>query len=369
MKSNKLNFIQICSLYVGVIMGAGFASGRECWQYFGVFGKDGYKGIAAISIYFVLISLMLVFISLSKNTSDLGRIISPFENKTLINFIGIIMAAIYYSMIIAMSAAGGSLLNQQFGINKAIGGIIIVALVIVTVLGDFDRVSKILSALIPVLFISSILVISLVIFSNFEQSGATSGYEAGDMTPNWMVSAIVFSSYNTLGMITMISNSSINAKSGRHAVIGAVLGSLMLGLLTVLLLRAMLSDMAFSSVLDLPMLGFSARLSTVINYIYAIVLYGAVYSTAASTYYGFSTKLPSNKYKKHIIVGGAIFGFVIGLSGFKSIVEYLYSAQGYIGMCFIILISINFVKELKNKTNSYKISNRNAFSFFDKDKK
>lgn len=342
----RLSILNIAALYIGVIMGAGFASGREAWQFFGVFGNKGYYGAIAVSVAFVLIAVMLSYISLSKNTTDLGRMISPFENKTVVKIIGIITAAIYYSMIVAMTAAGGSLLNQVFGVNKMIGGVIIAILVVITVLGDFARLSKVFKLLTPILFALSILTIALIIFADFPQSDATTGFKPGDMTPNWFVSAIVFVSYNMIGMITMAGSCAINAKDRRTAFTGAILGALCLGFLTLILLRALLSDMAFSSMLDLPMLGFSTRISKVLSLVYAFVLYGAVYQTAASTYYGFSTKLPENKYKKPIIIGGAAAGFVMGLTGFKTLVEYLYSIQGYIGIVFLILIIINFSKEV-----------------------
>ena len=115
----KLKMFNIAALYIGVIMGAGFASGREAWQFFGVFGEQGYYGAIAVTVCFVMVACMLSYIALSKNTSDLGRLISPVESRFVVNTVGIITAAIYYSMIIAMTAAGGSLLNQQFGINKA----------------------------------------------------------------------------------------------------------------------------------------------------------------------------------------------------------------------------------------------------------
>ena len=252
-----------------------------------------------------------------------------------------------------MTAAGGSLLNQQFGISKVIGGTVIAVLSVITVLGDFERVSRIFRLMIPVLFLIGVLTILLTIKADFGQSGAVTGYKAGRMSPNWVISSIVFMAYNSLGMITMAGNSAVNAKNVKNAYAGAVLGTLCLGSLTILLLRALLTDMAFSSSLDLPMLGFSARLSPALNVIYAIVLYGAVYSTGASNYYGFSTKIPDVKYKKYIIVSGAVIGLLIGFTGFKNIVEFLYPAQGYVGILFIILIVINFFKELTSTSSKY----------------
>ena len=242
----KLSWIEIAALYIGVIMGAGFASGRECWQFFGVFGRKGYLGAAAGTLCFVLLACMLTYIARSKGTSDLGRLISPFDNEVIDGAVGWVLAAVYYSMIIAMTAAGGSLLNQQFGISKVIGGSVIALLCIITVLGDFERVSKIFRLMVPVLFAVSVLTIILTIRADFAQSGATEGYRPGRMSPNWPVSALVFIAYNTLGMITMAGSSAVNAKDRKNAYAGAVTGTLCLGLLTLLLLRALLSDMAVS---------------------------------------------------------------------------------------------------------------------------
>ena len=345
----KLSFIEITSLYIGVIMGAGFASGRECWQFFGVFGQKGYFGAVFSTVCFVVLACMLTYIARSKQTSDLGRLISPFDNSFIDNIIGWTLGIIYYTMIIAMTAAGGSLLNQQFGISKVFGGLVIAVLCIITVLGDFERVSKVFRLLVPVLFVIGVATILITIHMDFGQSGAVSGYRPGRMSPNWPVSALVFMAYNTLGMITMAGSCAVNARDTSNAYKGAVLGTLCLGGLTILLLRALLTDMAFSSSLDLPMLGFSARISPLLNIVYAVILYGAVYSTGASTYYGFSTRIKDSRIKKYIIIFGAAAGFLLGLTGFKRLVEFLYPAQGYIGILFIFLIIINFFRELKSE--------------------
>ena len=50
------------------------------------------------------------------------------------------------------------------------------------------------------------------------------------------------------------------------------------------------------------------------------------------------------------MVAAAFAGFGIGLSGFKTLVAYLYPPQGYIGIVFIGMIVMNFFKE-KSKSS------------------
>lgn len=71
----KLNFFTVATMYIGVIMGAGFASGRECWQFFGIFGYNGYKGILITGIGFLVVSVMISYIAISTHTIQLGALI------------------------------------------------------------------------------------------------------------------------------------------------------------------------------------------------------------------------------------------------------------------------------------------------------
>lgn len=347
--NNKLSWIGVSAVYIGVIMGAGFASGRECWQFFGVFGKQGFYGTLYVTIAFFIISFMLTFISLKKNTNDLGELISPIDNSFIKRIIKIILAITYYSMIIAMTAAGGSLLNQQFGINKAVGGAIIGVAVLITILGDFERISMIFKYIEPVMItIALITIISIIFNKDISQSGNISGFEISKMTPNWIISSMLFVSFNSLGMITIASDAALNAKDKKNAFCGAGISSILLGLLTIILLFALQKDMTFSDSLDMPMLGFSMKINKILNILYAIVLCLGVYSTGSGTYYAFGKSIPESKLKKPILIFGILAGYVVGLTGFKKIVLYLYPIQGYLGIAILIFIFLNFCKEFKN---------------------
>lgn len=344
----RLSWINVASIYIGVIMGAGFASGRECWQFFGVFGRKGLFGSIFVTISFLIISLMLTYVSLSKNTTNLGKVISPVDKIYIVRGIKGILAITYYSMLIAMTAAGGSILKQQFGINKIIGGAIIAIAILITVLGDFTRISKVFNYTEPILItIAIITIIAIILNNDITQSGMTSGFEISEMTPNWLVGSILFVSYNSLGMITISSDAAVNAKNKKHAFCGAAFASILLGAMTIVLLFSLQKDMAFSDSLDLPMLGYSMRINKTLNILYTIVLCFGVYSTGSGTYYAFSSNIPNGKYKKTALIIGAVIGYIIGLTGFKEIVSYLYPLQGYLGIIILTLVFLNFFIEIK----------------------
>lgn len=347
--SKKLNFIGVAAMYVGSVMGAGFASGRESWQFFGVFGSKAYLGIFISAMCFAAIAFMINYISIEKDTTDIGTIVSFTDNRVVIEGIGYSMAAFLFTTIISMSAAGGSFLNQEFGLSKAVGGGIIAFLVAITVLGDFERISKLFKFIVPMLFAIVVGCSIIVIFSDIEQSGATSGFKPSIMAPDWIFAAFVFVAYNMLGMIPMGASASLNAKSKRQAFIGSVIGGFALGVMTLVLVMALQKDMAYTDVLDLPMLGYSLRISTVANILYGVVLYAAIYSAATSTFYGFTTKLPDRPWKSKVIIVAIIIGFAVGLTGFKNVVAYLYPVEGYYGLAIITMMTVNFFKVMIQK--------------------
>ena len=79
-KSVNLNVLNVALMFVGAIMGAGFASGRELWQFFGVFGIRGKIGVLLVGILFILLGTATAYIARKLGTNEMGRIIAPGNN-------------------------------------------------------------------------------------------------------------------------------------------------------------------------------------------------------------------------------------------------------------------------------------------------
>lgn len=366
MKNKKLSLFGVAIMYVGTIMGAGFASGREIWQFFGVFMDKAYIGIFLIAILFVIFGLMAAYVARKINTNDMGKIIVPSDNPVIINIFGYFMAFIMFTVLITMSSAGGSIFAQQFGLPKILGGVVIIVLTLVTVLGEFQRVSKTFKYIMPVLFAIVIIVCTAITFGDYPVSDLADEPTPSLMAPNWFLAAWLYISYNILAMIPIVATSSINAKSEKSALFGTMLGGLLLGILALFLVSTMLTDPSLSQSLDMPMLGLSAKMGKLFNLLYTFVMLFAVFSAATGNYYGFTTKIKDGPKKKWIIIIVAWIGFLFGLFGFKNVIAYMFPAEGYLGFIIMIMLAVNCYKVSRKKDlpDAFEdFSNGNRFQF------
>lgn len=353
-ENRKIGSFAIAMIYVGSIIGAGFASGREIWQYFGVFGKMGIIGLLLAGCLFIIFGIMLVYIGRKINSNDMGKVILPFENKTAASALGYVLAVVIFVPLVTMSAAGGAFVSQQFGIHRAIGGLAIVVMVIFTVLGNFERISKVFNWLMPILVFVVAGGSFYIILFHTPNSSMDYTAKPSPLAPKWYLSAFVYMAYNFIGTIPMMSKAGMQGYSTKTVIRGAALGGFILFVMAFSLNLALAKDPMFADSLDLPMLGMVGRVSYAFNFIYSIVLFFAIYSAATSTFYGVTTKIKEGKYKNYIIIVLAIIGFFLGLAGFRRIVAIVFPIIGIIGFLIIFMIIINFFRVYKGHGTKFK---------------
>ena len=341
-KSVNLNVLNVALMFVGAIMGAGFASGRELWQFFGVFGIRGKIGVLLVGILFILLGTATAYIARKLGTNEMGRIIAPGNNQKITNAVSWFMAIILFTVLINMTAACGAMLNQLFGINPMIGGVLIDVLVVATVLGEFERISKVFKYIMPVLFVAVVAVSIIVILCCDKIEADMSLLNPSPIAGNWVLASCLYISYNILAMIPIVATSSVNAKSEKAAVLGSGLGGVLLGILAFVIVSAIQKDMLFAQEADMPMLAYSTRVAPAAGIVYSVLLFAAIYSSATSNFYGFTTKIKEGPYKSRMVIIAAAAAFLLGLVGFKNVVAYMFPIEGYLGFVIVAMIAVNF---------------------------
>lgn len=343
-QKTNLNLLNVALMFVGAIMGAGFASGREIWQFFGVFGRQGRIGILLIAVLFVVLGMMTAYLARILGTNDMGRIIAPGGNPKIENLVSWFMAIMLFTVLINMTAAGGALLHQNFGISRLVGGVLIGVLVIVTVLGEFERISKVFRYIMPVLFAAVILISVLAVTAKLGASAQREPVKPSPIAGNWILAACLYISYNILAMIPIVATSSVNAKSEKSAMLGSGLGGIFLGVLAFTIVLALQKDMQFAQAMDMPMLAYAGRISKGAGILYSVLLFAAIYASATSNFYGFTTKLRTDEKKSRKVILSACLAFLLGLVGFKNVVAYMFPIEGYLGFAIIAMLLLNFAQ-------------------------
>lgn len=351
--SNKkgIGAFQIAFILVGTIVGAGFASGREIWTYFGAFGKNGYAGLVIFAFGYLVITFASSLISTKISTSDFEKIITPSGCKTLEKAVAGYMSFVLWGVMITMTSAGGSVLASQFGFNKFVGGLIVVVCVLVTIFGDFQRVSKAFTFVMPIMIIAMIITCITCLTTDFVDPGYNDVPLHSVLTPTWYISGIVYVCFTIGGTICMAAKCTMEAKNNKAVYTGIGIAAFLVLLFAVLMTIIENFYPSFSEAMDMPMLGYASLCSPIIELMYSVVMLFCIYASATSNFYNATTKIKESKYRKLIITALALLAYSIGLVGFKNIVNYLFSVVGIVGIFVLTIFFIHLVQELKNENN------------------
>lgn len=348
----EIKSMGIAFTYAGCIIGAGFLSGQELWQFFGSYGKLGIVGfILAMILQIVLCSIIFIYARRSQ-IKEFDLLIA--KAKPVRWFFVFSEAFFIFGVLMVMFAGAGPLIKTVFGLNELLGSIIFAVIVTVATFGGFEKMVKILQMTIPFLTVVTI-IISILAFNKYGFPNISNAEVTGKtvLMPNFIVAFILFAVHNIfciLGVLVPLGNSMDKDSS---AVTGMTLASIVCTLITFSVLMPIYSAPEFAS-FDLPMLELTKTISTPLFFIYGILLLTGMFGSALSHFIAivdFSAKKSQffSSKKNLIITITAIVAFLLSRFGFSELISVLYPLSGYIGIVALTLIIIKFIKF--NKAN------------------
>lgn len=343
--------LQIGSAFVGLIIGAGFASGQEVMQYFTSFGIWGTMGGVITSI---------LFIFLGYTFAQLGTDLQVNSHKAVLNYIGgkyigpildVIITFFLFGVAVVMFAGAGSTFNQMFGINTMVGSVMMIILTVLTLLLNTNKIIGIIATITPYLIAVIFIILIYSIFTmdlTFAEADALAKEEPS-ATSNWLLSAFLYVSYNISAGVALLVIMTGNVKDRKVASMGGVLGGFILGILIILIHTAMLARIDVVSGLDMPTLALANQMHPVIGILTAIALLGMIYNTSVGMLYSFTVRFispESRAYRPAVIIVG-ILGFIASFVGFTTLVGSVYVVMGYLGFVMIILAVVAWLRRSK----------------------
>ncbi|QAS53632.1 YkvI family membrane protein [Halobacillus litoralis] len=335
--------LRIASAFIGIIVGAGFASGQEILQYFTSFGYMGTIGTVIATALFAYMGMMLVKLGTrTKATSHKEAVYRVSGNKYLGMIVDYVIIFTLFGVGVVMIAGAGSIPSQQFGLTPLVGIIFMSVIVIATIMMNVDKVVNIIGSITPFLIIT-VLIISVYSLLTMDQTFSQLNpvaVEQPSVLSNWFISAINYVSFNVAVGASMALLMGGSEKDERVASLGGLLGGLGLGIMIVLSHLAIFSKVDTVAAFDMPILALVDELSPVLATFYSIVLFGMVFNTAVSMFFSFAarfTTVGTSKHKKFVLITGLV-AFGLSFVGFTELVAFTYRLIGFMGLFLIFAI-------------------------------
>lgn len=330
------------SAFIGIIVGAGFASGQEVLQYFTSFGHMGTVAAVLATALFAYLGMTLTRIGSRLQTTSHRDAIYTISGRVLGVIVDYIIIFTLFGVGVVMIAGAGSILHQQFNFPPFIGSLILTILIIMTVMLNVEKVITVIGSVTPFLILALILIslYSLMTMDmSFEQLNPVAK-NVPTTLPNWFVSAINYVSFNIAvgaGMSLVMGGTE---EDERIAAIGGLFGGIGVGILIIIAHLAIFSKVDVIAQYEMPLLKIVDNISPVLGVLMTFILFGMIFNTAVSMFYAFVARFVQmeTKTSNMMIVIIGFIAFVLSFVGFTKLVGELYPVIGYLGLFLILAL-------------------------------
>lgn len=340
--------ISIMLAYVGVLTGAGLASGQELMQYFVSFGIPGLFGLGAIGIMHILVGGIILQLGSHYLADSHIDVIEEVSNKYVGKFMDFALIINCFLMGFVMIAGAGSNLNQQFGFKPWIGSLICTLMIIFIGMLDFDKVTKVIGAFTPLIILFAVVgsIYTFVTIKPDWQGLDQLSQSVISPLPNVALSTV---NYFGLCMISGISMAFVLGGSktdSAEAGLGGMLGGLMVAILTALVGFTLFFTLPIVKDSDIPMQIVLENIHPTLGLIMSLIIFGMIFNSSISLFYSAARRFSDteNKFRRNLIIF-TLLGFALSFMGFKKLMSILYPILGFLGLALTIILVIAWFKE------------------------
>lgn len=339
-----ITVFKIAAMYVGAVIGAGFASGQEIMQFFTVYGYKGLWGVMVAAVLLAYLGAAVLYLAVKYSTGNYLLLINRLTNPWVAKIFDLLSMAMLLAGLSVMLSGSGAVFSEYLRIAAWPGVLFLLFIVGFVLTGGMTGVIRFNFVLVP-LKIAAILIISLLVLA-FCSTGAP---PAGEMsrphsisTGNWYISGVLYVSYNMILVLAVLSTLG-NRVTGRRAVAGGVAGGAALGIAAGMLVLAQLKLYPAIAAYKVPVLFMAGEIGDLLRIPVAILIWLAILTTAVANAHGLAARFAPPGTVKYKLAGVGCSLLALPLAGldFDRLVGMIYPLFGYAGLIMVFTLLIN----------------------------
>jgi uncharacterized membrane protein YkvI len=337
-KTNWGAALQIAAVYVGTVVGAGFATGREIVEFFSRFGFLGFISILMSGYLLIVLGTKLMrtaAIIEAKSYQEFNEYLFGKHVGIVVNFLMLFMLL---GVCAVMLSGAGAIFEEQLGINKLVGITITIALTFLVMFIGIRGLFAVNIIVVPLMITFSFIMMSLSLkMPDFIENFLFIPYiEDGWKT---VIAPFSYTAFNLGLSQAVLVPIAAEIKDDQTIKWGGILGG---SALTLILISSHCTLIMLPNLEDyqIPMAVIMKSLVAGFYWIFVLIIYGEIFTSIVGNIFGLERQL-----KKYISIPSMaivffifIITYFISLIDYSTLLSYLYPLFGYISLAFLILL-------------------------------
>ncbi len=339
----------LAATYIGTVVGAGFATGKEIIVFFSIYGNSGTIGIVICGFLFIVVGTKMMIISSriqAYSYKELNNYLFGNRIGKMVNFF-IFLVVISITSVILSGA--GAVFHEQLGLPYQLGIMLTLLLCYLVVLKGLKGIFAINAYLVPMLIMFTIF-IAFSIFGQYPHeffNKIIPDQLSKDLS--WLISPFTYTAFNLMTAQVVLVPLGNEIRDERIIKWGGFWGGF--GLLSLLLMSHFsMSVFPWTFTYEIPMAEVVRYFGTFIHIFFLFIIYGEIFNTVAGNVFGIARQLKATfnlKYRQTVLIILFII-FLISQIGYGNLLTVLYPMFGYIGLLFLIFLLLKKPPSLKD---------------------
>ncbi|WP_335870191.1 YkvI family membrane protein [Bacillus sp. 2205SS5-2] len=329
---------QLAAVYVGTVVGAGFATGKEIVEFFTRFGFIGFIGILLSGYLFIIMGTKMMMKSQQINAKS-------FEDFQLYLFgplFGKIMNGIILLMLLGVTAVmlsgAGAVFEEQLHLPKELGVGLTVFLGYLVILIGTKGLYLVNSFVVPMMILFNLLIMISAV--------STEGFISEFMwiphsEDGWksVVAPFSYAAFNLAMAQAVLVPVASQIKDRQTIKLGGIIGGVMLTAI-LLSIHSTLIMLPQLELYEIPMAAVMQLVGGGFYWLYVFIIYGEIFTSVIGGIYGLEKQAMTHLTVNRSIVLLFLFAMLYFISTFdySELLSYLYPLFGNISLIFIILL-------------------------------
>ncbi|MGM0877084.1 MAG: YkvI family membrane protein [Bacillota bacterium] len=317
-------------LILGTIIGAGYASGRELWQFFGF---ESGLAICIFTIIFVIAVYVIMKISYEEKSNHFFPVLERLIGRKLSYVYDVLIVLYLFTTTIVMIAGGGATL-EAFSVPYWGGILFFSVLLVLLFLSNTNGIIRLNTIIIPLLVLG--LFYALL---SFNISHHHSWVLDLNKQYNWPA-AFTFTSLNILPLIAVLSAIGKEIKGLWEAKVASIGSGVVLGAMSFVYNETLIQMADYLADYEIPLFAVLKGSPFAVFLFMSVMLWLAIYTTAVSGIFGLASR-----FKQFMNIPFWLMAFVLVLLmipftrfGFANLVAILYPLYGLINLYLLVTI-------------------------------